>query len=581
GIKHLTYAASIGLTVAVWDSRTNTTKYRHVTTSSNGTDWVARPLPAGTETWNCIAWSPTLSKFVVLSENPSDEFQVLTSSNGISWTKHKLNGISGAWNKVVWAEGLNKFIAVSSGGNVAAMYSEDGINWTGADTSSPLIATAPWQSVAYSPTLNRLVAVSNIGTQDSAIMTSTNGINWTPTPQPEDFSKWSDVLWCEDSEEFVACASYAKGRKYMTSVDGINWIARISYTTNTPPGDLASGTKVQFRHYPDWYSDTEAGYNTYNVVYPETPNKPPLQPHNPVSRGQRHSIPLTYEITQGYQSTPVIFRNNAVWAYDPNMITYYSEPTTVQSSLSDITLTIRYKIRVPAGIEAYAQTIKIAGGADSLMTATIRNPLNNQTATWSWVGIPSETNPYTDLTQAQIQNVLAPDAIYENNQWLDLTVTVKNNPVTGSTGTWASNPSAYILLLTAFVNGREVPIFNAREWSTIPHTVYGSSLWSQMKVPPVRTLEAARGGNAYGPLPITRDNGDPNKITDWFEVCKLGNQLPGTLVGLFVDRSGSMTQTTIQASYDYFYQRCTAAGLRVTEVQNGNEDWITPFIDEI
>lgn len=102
-----------------------------------------------------------------------------------------------------------------------------------------------------------------------------------------------------------------------------------------------------------------------------------------------------------------------------------------------------------------------------------------------------------------------------------------------------------------------------------------------MGTPWNRMVEAAEGSPSYGPYAVVRDNGNTNNITDWFELCQLQNSPVGTVIGLFVDRSGSMTQSTIQASYVYFYQRCQAAGLIVTEVQDPNEDWITPFITEI
>lgn len=48
-------------------------------------------------------------------------------------------------------------------------------------------------------------------------------------------------------------------------------------------------------------------------------------------------------------------------------------------------------------------------------------------------------------------------------------------------------------------------------------------------------------------------------------------------VGVFVDESGSMTRSTVAASLAKFEADLADAGLTISPVFNGRENWITPF----
>lgn len=68
---------------------------------------------------------------------------------------------------------------------------------------------------------------------------------------------------------------------------------------------------------------------------------------------------------------------------------------------------------------------------------------------------------------------------------------------------------------------------------------------------------------AYGPIGVNRDNGNAGSRSDWFNICNFQNLPYGTIVSIWIDISGSMTLATVQASYDYFLQRCAAAGIEI------------------
>ena len=50
---------------------------------------------------------------------------------------------------------------------------------------------------------------------------------------------------------------------------------------------------------------------------------------------------------------------------------------------------------------------------------------------------------------------------------------------------------------------------------------------------------------------------------------------------MFIDTSGSMTMSTIQASYNAFVEKLNARGITIITVTNSNEDWVTPFLTDL
>lgn len=78
---------------------------------------------------------------------------------------------------------------------------------------------------------------------------------------------------------------------------------------------------------------------------------------------------------------------------------------------------------------------------------------------------------------------------------------------------------------------------------------------------------------------VNRDGGNTALESDYFNLCNLDRFVGGAVdfVGVFVDESGSMNRNTVAASLAKFEADLQAAGLSVSSVFNGAEDWITPF----
>lgn len=85
------------------------------------------------------------------------------------------------------------------------------------------------------------------------------------------------------------------------------------------------------------------------------------------------------------------------------------------------------------------------------------------------------------------------------------------------------------------------------------------------------------GAQFIGPIHVNRDQGNVALRSDWYALCSLDELPMNGSIALFIDNSGSMTTGTVQASYNYFIERLQERGISVVTVENGDEDYITPF----
>ncbi|KAL7577367.1 hypothetical protein ACA910_002098 [Epithemia clementina (nom. ined.)] len=78
---------------------------------------------------------------------------------------------------------------------------------------------------------------------------------------------------------------------------------------------------------------------------------------------------------------------------------------------------------------------------------------------------------------------------------------------------------------------------------------------------------------------VERDDGGVLS-SDWFDICQLDLISPNSVpfIGLFIDTSGSMNLNTVRTSRDLFLENVAAAGFNISEVFNGAEQWLDPFL---
>ena len=96
-----------------------------------------------------------------------------------------------------------------------------------------------------------------------------------------------------------------------------------------------------------------------------------------------------------------------------------------------------------------------------------------------------------------------------------------------------------------------------------------------------RAPGSAANGLTFGPVQVNRDGGTVANATDWYKICNIDDLPEGSSIALFIDGSGSMTQATVQASYNAFVAKLNEKNITITTVTNGNEDWITPFLVDL
>jgi hypothetical protein len=111
-------------------------------------------------------------------------------------------------------------------------------------------------------------------------------------------------------------------------------------------------------------------------------------------------------------------------------------------------------------------------------------------------------------------------------------------------------------------------------WLLAPRPAYTT----QMRLPTLWPSDPL----AFGDITVTRDNGSVANRSDWFAICRFDELPPGAVCSVAIDTSGSMRLSTVQASYDYFIQRCAAAQLTVVfDTRFPSERWIDPHLQPI
>jgi hypothetical protein len=234
--QDVAWSESLGLFAAVSTNGTND----QVMTSPDGVVWTSRSNP-NNSSWQAIEWGEGAGVFCAVSSNAN----VMTSPDGITWTTRTASSHR-SWEDIAWSSDLSIFCAVCRSGAASGrvMTSPDGINWTGRTAASD----SGWEGVAWSSNLTLFVAVATDGT--NRFMTSPNGITWTIRSSTiGNLIRNTGVAWNSSLGLFVSVASNSSsGRSMMSSPDGINWSPlntgtdAMSWITATTKGFRASGS---------------------------------------------------------------------------------------------------------------------------------------------------------------------------------------------------------------------------------------------------------------------------------------------------------------------------------------------------
>ena len=192
------------------------------------------------------------------------------------------------------------------------------------------------------------------------------------------------------------------------------------------------------------------------------------------------------------------------------------------------------------------------------------------TFTVTGTNIPDSTRYYATIVQGS--GIITADDF--SNIGVSGNYLYKQFSITNNTGSFTIN-----LTEDGVTEGIETFYVEVR-FDTVTGTLVGTS--------PTITINdtsknpgAAANGLTFGPVIVNRDNGVVANATDWYKICKIDDLPEGSSIALFIDDSGSMTQATVQASYELLVSKLAAKNITITTVTNSQEDWITPFLVDL
>jgi hypothetical protein len=187
-------------------------------------EWTLRKSVDNNVVLRRVKWIPELGNFLVVPNN-STKFQI--SNNGIDWTQVDVS-FSVPYRQIAWSKELKRVVVGTFGSNNPVnsrlAYSDNLINWQYSDVSN-----ARWESMVWSSELGLFVASNSVDTlrNFNRILTSIDGINWTPRASVDDTLPWRPLCWSPELGIFVNLVNKANANvitsKLQISKDGINW----------------------------------------------------------------------------------------------------------------------------------------------------------------------------------------------------------------------------------------------------------------------------------------------------------------------------------------------------------------------
>lgn len=79
---------------------------------------------------------------------------------------------------------------------------------------------------------------------------------------------------------------------------------------------------------------------------------------------------------------------------------------------------------------------------------------------------------------------------------------------------------------------------------------------------------------AFGPIEVSRDTGDPELVSDWYDLCDLDEVPDNYHVAFSVDVSGSMTRKTVEAALDLVKSRLEERDITWTDEDMPSENFV-------
>ena len=175
---------------------------------------------SGDISWSAVNGHYGLAKDAYPSLNP-----VSSGANAVrSWRTITTDSTisNSQWTAVCWSPELRLFVAVGTKntGSSVVITSNNGITWTPVPITDTSITLGGWTAVCWSPQLRLFVAGGqHIGGTSLRFMYSSNGTTWNPLPDAPSRNVYN-IRWSPELGIFLAMAQGAM----ITSSDGYTWI---------------------------------------------------------------------------------------------------------------------------------------------------------------------------------------------------------------------------------------------------------------------------------------------------------------------------------------------------------------------
>lgn len=223
------YSPTLGLYVAVGKNADKMIK------SLDGENWTNVNFgddPSDPIELDCICWNSTVGEFYAVGHRVAYSQQTVRarSSDGTNWIySNNGGGMQGAYTAIVWCSTAGRYVACSNTDSYTISSSASGDDWTWSGNN---FSNSVFEALAYSPTLNIVVAVASSGSNH--YYSTDGGLSWSPIAIAGNF-QWFGVAWSDTLAKFCAVGRNNAGWPpmcAMTSVDGINWTLPVSISTN-------------------------------------------------------------------------------------------------------------------------------------------------------------------------------------------------------------------------------------------------------------------------------------------------------------------------------------------------------------
>ncbi|MCL2020174.1 MAG: cellulose binding domain-containing protein, partial [Oscillospiraceae bacterium] len=191
----------VQLSIPLMGAGNSTNPDNPITYSFPQIEFVGQDVPPGS--WQSVAYGNGLYVAVGL-------LGILTSTDGLNWNEVKFET---NWRDITYANGL--FVAVG-GGYYDVAISADGIAWTLYRTGF-----GSWHGITYGDGLFVVVGFGFSSNSGESIMTSPDGINWTPRQTPGYKDGLRGVAY--GNNMFVAAGHPHDNINIMISSNGIDW----------------------------------------------------------------------------------------------------------------------------------------------------------------------------------------------------------------------------------------------------------------------------------------------------------------------------------------------------------------------